>query len=114
MFRGKYDYTSTNYPATEVFEQNSGSTGNQLSVCPIDLDQVTPLYDKTIVMSNAFSAQKIERVLRFTLPVGKTFNFREDDNQQKFSNLYLGIYQDSDGSVACNVGGHVQCIYSDL
>lgn len=94
LFRGKYDYVSTNYPGPEVFEGNAGSLPNNYLTAPIDLDQVTPLYDQIHTLTaNNITGQLRLAIHQMNKMINKQFNFREDDSYQKNANLYLGVAQ---------------------
>lgn len=97
VFRGKYDYSVTNYPAGEVFEINAGSITSYNYQAPIDLNQVTPLYDKIHYLTPNFSGQVLTKLVEAQIRIGKDFTFREDDNFGKTSNLYVGVVCQTDG-----------------
>lgn len=114
IFRGKYDYSSTNYPTGEVFENNAGSVPNYVLSAPIDLNQVTPLFDRTVLITPSYGAQKVHKHLLLNKMLNKAFTFREDDTYGKTSNLYLGIFQVNNEGVAVNIQGNCQVSYTDV
>jgi len=93
VFRGKYDYSLSNYPSGEVFEGNAGSTpADTIVIARIDRDQVTPLFDKVYYFSGAPLTGAIERQFKeIKIDINKSFNIRNDDNFGKLTNLYLGM-----------------------
>lgn len=97
IFRGKYDYTSTSYPYGEIFEGNEGALPNNAVTAPIDLDQVTVLYDGShVITPHPLNASTIRKqIMKFSIPVNKSFTYRSDDAFQKNSNLYLCLAQDN-------------------
>lgn len=114
IFRGKYDYSLTNYPATEVFEANAGSAPINIITAPCDLNQVTVLYDKTFTLWNAYSGQEIMKLMTNYIKINKTFRFKDDDDNQKFSNLYIGFAQENGSTSNAVFNGHCTISYTDI
>lgn len=115
LFRGKYDYTLSSYPGGEVFEANAGGIPSNYVLSPIDLDQVTPLYDKIVkIQAPQYAGQLRGAVHEALIPINKTFNFREDDAFGKTSNLYLGVAQINANGAAARASPTVQMVYTDV
>lgn len=114
LFRGKYDYSTTSYPIGEVLENNAGSAAFHPPNAPMDLNQVSPLFDRNILLTNNYAGQKVRKNMTLTIPVNKTFYFRDDDNFGKVSNLYLAVYQANQSSVSCDIFGNMTIRYTDL
>lgn len=94
VFRGKYDYSLTSYPASEVFELNAGSSASaDLLNARIDTNQVSPLLDRIIELpaNQTGGVQYIQKQMMRLLRINKTFKYRDDDDNGKTSNLYIGI-----------------------
>lgn len=114
IFKGKYDYSSTSYPTTEVFEANNGAAPQSVIIAPVDTSQVTVLYDRTFTLANNYSGQSREIINKMVLPVKQNFYFRNDDAFQKTSNLYLGICQSNLGLAQVAPQSNVQINFKDL
>lgn len=114
LFRGKYDYSSTNYPVNEVFENVAGSAPVGIITAPMDLNQITPLLDKTITIQNGYSGQKLLKPFTMYKYLNKTFNFRDDDTYGKVSNLYLGVYQINSATSPVYVTGNCSISFTDV
>lgn len=116
IFRGKYDYSSTSYPYGEIFTGNEGSLPNNTVAAPLDVDQITVLYDATyVLLPHPLSATTIRKhIHKFTLPVNKTFTYRNDDAFQKNSNLYLCVAQTNFAESTAAVRPVMTMLYTDV
>lgn len=95
VFRGKYDYSATSYPTSEVFMSNNGAfpVGTEYTSAALDTKQITVLLDRSIVIANNYSGQIAQAERVYSIPINKSFSLRNDDNFGKYSNLYFGIVQ---------------------
>lgn len=93
VFRGKYDYATFNYPASEVFELNAGASASpNYALARLDTNQITPLFDKVISFpqSNFQNQSNVKHMLKL-IKVNKSFMYKDDDTFAKTSNLYVGF-----------------------
>lgn len=91
IFRGKYDYSFSSYPASEVFESNAGAVPVNNLTARLDTNQITPLYDRVVRLDQNDTNQQCAMHILKTIRVNKNFYFKDDDNYGKVSNLYLGV-----------------------
>lgn len=117
VFRGKYDYNISNYPLSELLEGSGGLTSTSSNVCArIDLNQVDLIGDKVInVPQNQVTGSIKKHYFGWTLPVNKTFHYREDDAYGKTQSIYVAFISEIGNVLDVNsINAHLSFTFTDV
>lgn len=115
VFKGKYDYNLTNYPLTEVFEGNAGSTPLNYMLARIDRSQVTPIMDRTIFLREpSLNTTTVRQIRNWYLRLNQTLRIRDDDVNGKTSNIYVGLLYQCGQTQTSAIQSNYSLIYTDV